>query len=179
MGTAWWVLLQPTGISSLILCCSKMRICLLQWFVSHLSCSTPSALPCRCQGRQQQPCQSVFPSLCISEFQKTQSAVDALEAINGWTMKGSELRSRNALAPGHLWRWIWQMSYSNGKQGKHIFYEKMEQLCDSVSVRPCWGLVQLLRRDCPGNQEWLWQKGLLVLEQRSCQGSVLIEQFER
>ncbi|RMC17721.1 hypothetical protein DUI87_05385 [Hirundo rustica rustica] len=67
---------------------------------------------------------------CFLKFQKTQSAVDALEAINGWTMKGSELRSRNALAPGHLWRWIWQMNQSNGKQGKHIFYEKMEQLSD-------------------------------------------------
>uniref|UniRef100_A0A8C9NA15 RNA exonuclease 5 n=1 Tax=Serinus canaria TaxID=9135 RepID=A0A8C9NA15_SERCA len=68
---------------------------------------------------------------CFLKFQKTQSAVDALEAINGWTMKGSELRSRNALAPGHLWKWIWQMNHSNGKQGKHIFYEKMEQLSDS------------------------------------------------
>ncbi|XP_058705799.1 RNA exonuclease 5 isoform X1 [Poecile atricapillus] len=68
---------------------------------------------------------------CFLKFQKTQSAVDALEAINGWTMKGSKLRSRNALAPGHLWRWIWQMNHSNGKQGKHIFYEKMEQLSDS------------------------------------------------
>uniref|UniRef100_A0A8C3MJZ3 RRM domain-containing protein n=1 Tax=Geospiza parvula TaxID=87175 RepID=A0A8C3MJZ3_GEOPR len=74
---------------------------------------------------------------CFLKFQKTQSAVDALEAINGWTMKGSELRSRNALAPGHLWKWIWQTNHSNGKQGKHIFYEKMEQLCDSVSVRLC------------------------------------------
>lgn len=68
---------------------------------------------------------------CFLKFQKTQSAVDALEAINGWTMKGSELRSRNALAPGHLWKWIWQMNHSNGKQGKHIFYEKMEQLSDT------------------------------------------------
>uniref|UniRef100_A0A674HT45 RNA exonuclease 5 n=1 Tax=Taeniopygia guttata TaxID=59729 RepID=A0A674HT45_TAEGU len=68
---------------------------------------------------------------CFLKFQKTQSAVDAIETINGWTMKGSELRSRNALAPGHLWRWIWQMNHSNGKQGKHIFYEKMEQLSDS------------------------------------------------
>ncbi|XP_072791722.1 RNA exonuclease 5 isoform X2 [Taeniopygia guttata] len=68
---------------------------------------------------------------CFLKFQKTQSAVEAVETINGWTMKGSELRSRNALAPGHLWRWIWQMNHSNGKQGKHIFYEKMEQLSDS------------------------------------------------
>lgn len=104
---------------------------------SSPSCSTPLALPCRCQGGQQQHCQNMFPSLCISEFQKSQSAMDALEAINGWTMKGSELRSRNALAPGHLWRWIWQMNHSKGKQGKHIFYEKMEQLSDSVSVRLC------------------------------------------
>lgn len=28
-------------------------------------------------------------------------------------------------------------------------------------------------------QSCLWQKGLLVLEQRSCQGSVPREQFER
>ncbi|XP_031981756.1 RNA exonuclease 5 [Corvus moneduloides] len=68
---------------------------------------------------------------CFLKFQKSQSAMDALEAINGWTMKGSELRSRNALAPGHLWRWIWQMNHSDGKQGKHIFYEQMEQLSDS------------------------------------------------
>ncbi|NWW39973.1 REXO5 exonuclease, partial [Panurus biarmicus] len=67
---------------------------------------------------------------CFLKFQKSQSAVDACEALNGWTMKGSKLRSRNALAPGHLWRWIWQMNHSNGKQGKHIFYEKMEQLSD-------------------------------------------------
>ncbi|XP_027539422.1 RNA exonuclease 5 isoform X1 [Neopelma chrysocephalum] len=68
---------------------------------------------------------------CFLKFQRSQSAMDALDAINGWTVKGSELRSRNALASGHLWRWIWQMNHSNGKQGKHIFYEKMEQLSDS------------------------------------------------
>ncbi|NWI88066.1 REXO5 exonuclease, partial [Pitta sordida] len=68
---------------------------------------------------------------CFLKFQKSQSAVDALEALNRWTMKGRELRSRNALASGHLWRWIWQMNHSNGKRGEHIFYEKMEQLSDS------------------------------------------------
>ncbi|KAJ7428133.1 hypothetical protein WISP_01817 [Willisornis vidua] len=76
---------------------------------------------------------------CFLKFQKSQSAVDALEAINGWTIKGSELRSRNALASGHLWRWIWQMNHSNGKQGKHIFYEQMEQLSDCLQVH-CSGL---------------------------------------
>ncbi|NXQ24490.1 REXO5 exonuclease, partial [Alaudala cheleensis] len=69
-------------------------------------------------------------SCCFLKFQTAQSAVDARETLNGWSMKGSELRSRNALAAGHLWRWIWQMNHSNGKQGKHIFYEKMEQLSD-------------------------------------------------
>ncbi|NWY76659.1 REXO5 exonuclease, partial [Erithacus rubecula] len=68
---------------------------------------------------------------CFLKFQNTQSAVDALQAINGWTIKGRVLRSRNALAPGHLWRWIWQMNHIYGNQRKHIFYEKMEQLSES------------------------------------------------
>ncbi|NXS67205.1 REXO5 exonuclease, partial [Pandion haliaetus] len=68
---------------------------------------------------------------CFLKFQKSQSALDALEVINGWTVKGSRLRSRNALASGHLWRWIWQMNHSTGKQGGNILYEKMEQLSDS------------------------------------------------
>ncbi|GAB0196637.1 RNA exonuclease 5 [Grus japonensis] len=68
---------------------------------------------------------------CFLKFQKSQSAVDALEVINGWTVKGSKLRSRNALASGHLWRWIWQMNHNTGKQGGNILYEKMEQLSDS------------------------------------------------
>ncbi|NWQ93116.1 REXO5 exonuclease, partial [Burhinus bistriatus] len=68
---------------------------------------------------------------CFLKFQKSQSAVDALEVINGWTMKGSKLRSRNALAPGHLWRWIREMNHSNGKQGRNILYKKKEQLSDS------------------------------------------------
>uniref|UniRef100_A0A674HKT9 RNA exonuclease 5 n=1 Tax=Taeniopygia guttata TaxID=59729 RepID=A0A674HKT9_TAEGU len=101
---------------------------------------------------------------CFLKFQKTQSAVDAIETINGWTMKGSELRSRNALAPGHLWRWIWQMNHSNGKQGKHIFYEKMEQLSDSVSVRFCCCLLQLVRRDCLGT----WRGNFELTEVQSC-----------
>ncbi|NXK07486.1 REXO5 exonuclease, partial [Herpetotheres cachinnans] len=70
---------------------------------------------------------------CFLKFQKPESAVEALEVINGWTMKGSRLRSRNALASGHLWRWIWQMNHSNGKQGRNILYEKMEQLSGSAS----------------------------------------------
>ncbi|XP_051488632.1 RNA exonuclease 5 isoform X2 [Apus apus] len=68
---------------------------------------------------------------CFLKFQKWQSAVDALEVINGWTVKGSKLRSRKALASGHLWRWIWQMNHSNGKQGRHILHEKMERLSDA------------------------------------------------
>ncbi|XP_069666192.1 RNA exonuclease 5 isoform X4 [Haliaeetus albicilla] len=68
---------------------------------------------------------------CFLKFQKSQSALDALEVINGWTVKGSKLRSRNALASGHLWRWIWQVNHSNGKQGGNILHEKMEQLSDS------------------------------------------------
>ncbi|XP_009884856.1 PREDICTED: putative RNA exonuclease NEF-sp [Charadrius vociferus] len=67
---------------------------------------------------------------CFLKFQKSQSAVDALEVINGWTMKGSKLRSRNALASGHLWRWIWQMNHNNGKQRRNVFYKKLEQLPD-------------------------------------------------
>ncbi|NXI39048.1 REXO5 exonuclease, partial [Galbula dea] len=68
---------------------------------------------------------------CFLKFQSPESAVDALEVINGWTTKGSKLRSRNALASGHLWRWIWQMNHSNGKQEGNMYYKKMEQLSDS------------------------------------------------
>ncbi|KFQ99779.1 Putative RNA exonuclease NEF-sp, partial [Nipponia nippon] len=68
---------------------------------------------------------------CFLKFQTSQSAVDALEVINGWTVKGRKLRSRNALASGHLWRWIQQMNHSNGKQGGNTLCEKMEQLSDS------------------------------------------------
>ncbi|XP_069726632.1 RNA exonuclease 5 [Phaenicophaeus curvirostris] len=67
---------------------------------------------------------------CFLKFQKSQSALAALEVINGWTVKGSKLSSRNALASGHLWRWIRQMNHSNGKQGGNSFCEKMEQLSD-------------------------------------------------
>ncbi|XP_064887109.1 RNA exonuclease 5 isoform X1 [Columba livia] len=65
---------------------------------------------------------------CFLKFQKSQSAADALEVLNGWTVKGSKLRSRNALASGHLWRWIWQMNHSKRKEGENILYEKMQQL---------------------------------------------------
>ncbi|NXI94620.1 REXO5 exonuclease, partial [Psophia crepitans] len=68
---------------------------------------------------------------CFLKFQKSQSALDALEVINGWTVRGSKLRSRNALASGHLWRWIWQMNHSTGKQGGNISPETVEQLSDS------------------------------------------------
>ncbi|NWX07856.1 REXO5 exonuclease, partial [Caloenas nicobarica] len=68
---------------------------------------------------------------CFLKFQKSQSAADALEVINGWTVKGSKLRSRNALASGHLWRWIWQMNHSKRKEGGNILYEKMQQLSAS------------------------------------------------
>ncbi|XP_009868549.1 PREDICTED: putative RNA exonuclease NEF-sp [Apaloderma vittatum] len=67
---------------------------------------------------------------CFLKFQKSESAADALGVINGWTMKGSKLRSRNALASGHLWRWIQQMNHSNGKQGGNILHEKTEQQSD-------------------------------------------------
>ncbi|NXX92807.1 REXO5 exonuclease, partial [Centropus bengalensis] len=67
---------------------------------------------------------------CFLKFQKSQSAVDALEVINGWTVKGSKLRSRNALASGHLWRWIQQMNHSNGKQGGSSSCETRERLSD-------------------------------------------------
>ncbi|NWQ78788.1 REXO5 exonuclease, partial [Columbina picui] len=68
---------------------------------------------------------------CFLKFQKSQSAADALEVINGWTVKGSKLRSRNALASGHLWRWIWQMNHSKRKEEGNILYEKMQQLSAS------------------------------------------------
>ncbi|OXB58799.1 hypothetical protein ASZ78_015997 [Callipepla squamata] len=68
---------------------------------------------------------------CFLKFQKSQSAVDALEAINGWATKGSTLRSRHALAPGHLWRWIWQMNHSSEKQGGNSLSEKMAPMSDS------------------------------------------------
>ncbi|NXC38352.1 REXO5 exonuclease, partial [Penelope pileata] len=68
---------------------------------------------------------------CFLKFQKLQSAVDALEVINGWVLKGRKLRSRNALASGHLWRWIWQMNHSSRKQGGNNLNEKKAPLCDS------------------------------------------------
>uniref|UniRef100_A0A8C4VHY9 RNA exonuclease 5 n=1 Tax=Falco tinnunculus TaxID=100819 RepID=A0A8C4VHY9_FALTI len=68
---------------------------------------------------------------CFLKFQKPESAVEALEVINGWMAKGSRLRSRNALASGHLWRWIWQMNHSPGKPGRNIVHETTEQLSDS------------------------------------------------
>ncbi|NXC36593.1 REXO5 exonuclease, partial [Campylorhamphus procurvoides] len=95
----------------------------LQEEFSHLKDLKMLFLPKDLQSGKHRNC-------CFLKFRNSQSAVDALEAINGWTVKGRELRSRNALASGHLWRWIWQMNHSNGKQGKHIFYEQMEQLSD-------------------------------------------------
>ncbi|KFP79000.1 Putative RNA exonuclease NEF-sp, partial [Acanthisitta chloris] len=68
---------------------------------------------------------------CFLKFRKSESAMDAVEAVNGWTVKGRELRSRNALASGHLWRWIQQMNQSSGKHGEHIFPEQTEELSDS------------------------------------------------
>uniref|UniRef100_A0A8C6YZG4 RNA exonuclease 5 n=1 Tax=Nothoprocta perdicaria TaxID=30464 RepID=A0A8C6YZG4_NOTPE len=53
---------------------------------------------------------------CFLKFLKPESAVDALQVINQWAVTGSRLRSRKALAPGHLQRWIWQMEHSNEKQ---------------------------------------------------------------
>ncbi|NXT76176.1 REXO5 exonuclease, partial [Zapornia atra] len=75
---------------------------------------------------------------CFLKFQRSQSAVEALEVLNGWTLKGSRLRSRNALASGHLWRWIRQMNRSPGKQGGNMVCETVEQL---------WHLEQELRRE--------------------------------
>lgn len=61
--------------------------------------------------------------------------MDALEVINGWTVKGRKVTSRNALASGHLWRWIWQMNHGSGKQGGNITPERREQLSDTVSFK--------------------------------------------
>ncbi|NXG68334.1 REXO5 exonuclease, partial [Baryphthengus martii] len=81
-------------------------------------------LPKDCQSGKHRNC-------CFLKFQKPQSAAHALELINGWTVKGSKLRSRNALAAGHLWRWIRLMNHSSGRQGGNILHENMEQLSDS------------------------------------------------
>ncbi|NWJ00104.1 REXO5 exonuclease, partial [Crypturellus undulatus] len=64
---------------------------------------------------------------CFLKFLKPESAVDAIEVINGWAMMGSRLRSRKALAPGHLWRWIWQMDHSHEKQTGDILSVEKEQ----------------------------------------------------
>lgn len=136
---------------SLMVTCSNM-ICLLQWFQFLIS---SLALPYRWQGTGSSlTAKPHSTSFCVSEFQKSQSAADALEVINGWTVKGSKLRSRNALASGHLWRWIWQMNHSKRKEAGNILYEKMQQLSASVSLRLWWWLLQLVRRFWPRNQEW-------------------------
>ncbi|XP_062444797.1 RNA exonuclease 5 isoform X2 [Rhea pennata] len=83
---------------------------------------------------------------CFLKFQKSESAVDALEVINGWAVKGSRLRSRKALAPGHLWRWIWQMDHSNGKQRGDILCEEKEQQSDSELRKKLKTLDQHIRK---------------------------------
>ncbi|PKU43668.1 rna exonuclease nef-sp isoform x2 [Limosa lapponica baueri] len=96
----------------------------LQEEFSHLKDLETLFLPKDLQSGKHRNC-------CFLKFQTSQSAVDALEVINGWTMKGSRLRSRNALASGHLWRWIWQMNHSNGNQSRKVSYKKTQQLSDS------------------------------------------------
>uniref|UniRef100_A0A8B9IHB3 RNA exonuclease 5 n=1 Tax=Anser cygnoides TaxID=8845 RepID=A0A8B9IHB3_ANSCY len=81
---------------------------------------------------------------CFLKFQTSQSAVDALEVINSWAVKGSKLRSRKALASGHLWRWIWQMNHSREKQVGNSLCEKTAPLPDSVSLRLGWCLLQFV-----------------------------------
>lgn len=70
--------------------------------------------------------------------------MDALEVINSWAVKGSKLRSRKALASGHLWRWIWQMNHSREKQVGNSLCEKTAPLPDSVSLRLGWCLLQFV-----------------------------------
>ncbi|XP_067162167.1 RNA exonuclease 5 isoform X2 [Apteryx mantelli] len=85
---------------------------------------------------------------CFLKFQKSESAVDALGVINGWAMRGSRLRSRKALAPGHLWRWIWQMDHHNGKQRGDSLCEKKEQQSD---------LEQELRKKLKKLDQHIWK----------------------
>ncbi|NXU51147.1 REXO5 exonuclease, partial [Turnix velox] len=68
-------------------------------------------------------------NFCFLRFRTVQSTEDALEVINGRSMEGSRLRSRKALAPSHLWRWIWQMNHSSGKR-KKMNNKKKPQLLD-------------------------------------------------
>ncbi|NXN32351.1 REXO5 exonuclease, partial [Nycticryphes semicollaris] len=68
---------------------------------------------------------------CFLKFQTSQSAVDALGVINGWTVVGSRLRSRKALASGHLRRWICQMNRSNRNQRRNVSYKDVQPLSDS------------------------------------------------
>ncbi|NXN92787.1 REXO5 exonuclease, partial [Rhinopomastus cyanomelas] len=95
----------------------------LQEEFSHLKDLETLFLPKDLQNGKHRTC-------CFLKFQTPQSAAEALDVINNWTVKGNRLRSRKALASGHLWRWIWQMNHSKGKQEGSTAYEKTEQLSD-------------------------------------------------
>ncbi|EOB02024.1 Putative RNA exonuclease NEF-sp, partial [Anas platyrhynchos] len=96
----------------------------LQEEFSHLEGLETLFLPKDLQSGRHRNC-------CFLKFQTSQSAVDALEVISSWAVKGSKLRSRKALASGHLWRWIWQMNHSSGKQVGNSLCEKTVPLSDS------------------------------------------------
>ncbi|XP_015732952.2 RNA exonuclease 5 isoform X1 [Coturnix japonica] len=68
---------------------------------------------------------------CYLKFRNSHSAAEAMEAISGWAVRGSALRSRHALASGHLWRWIWKMNHSSEKQRGNNLSEKMAPRSDS------------------------------------------------
>lgn len=91
--------------------------------------------------------------------------MDALEVINGWSVKGRKVRSRNALASGHLWRWIWQMNHGSEKQGGNVTHENREQLSDSVSFKAMLCSALGTRS---GNTEQTQGAELHVIEETVC-----------
>uniref|UniRef100_A0A674JI63 RNA exonuclease 5 n=1 Tax=Terrapene triunguis TaxID=2587831 RepID=A0A674JI63_9SAUR len=73
---------------------------------------------------------------CFLKFQTSESALEALQDINGQGAEGSRLQSRKALTPSHLHRWICHMDHNDGKPSQlahHILHVKKEQLSTSVS----------------------------------------------
>ncbi|XP_067407591.1 RNA exonuclease 5 [Emydura macquarii macquarii] len=68
---------------------------------------------------------------CFLKFQTSESALDAVKAINRQGAEGIRLQSRKALTPSHLHRWISHMDHNDGKpiQPAHnILHVKKEQL---------------------------------------------------
>lgn len=57
------------------------------------------------------------------------------------------------------------MNHSNGKQGGHILYEKMEQLSDSVSLRLLLMFVAVSEELLP------WELGVINLSRFRCRAA--------